>query len=43
MRAFVAIEIYSNEIINLISKFQSEININAKPVESHNFILHCNF
>ncbi len=36
MRAFVAIEIYSNEIINLISKFQSEININAKPVESHN-------
>ncbi len=37
MRAFVAIEIYSNEIINLISKFQSEININAKPVEPHNF------
>lgn len=36
MRSFVAIEIYSNEIINLISKFQSEININAKPVEPHN-------
>lgn len=36
MRAFVAIEIYSNEIINLISKFQSEININAKPVEPYN-------
>jgi RNA 2',3'-cyclic 3'-phosphodiesterase len=36
MRVFVAIEIYSNEIINLISKFQSEININAKPVEPHN-------
>lgn len=36
MRAFVAIEIYSNEIINLISKFQSEININAKPVELRN-------
>ena len=36
MRAFVAIEIYSNEIINLISKFQSEININAKPVEPPN-------
>ena len=36
MRAFVAIEIYSNEIINLISKFQSKININAKPVEPHN-------
>src|SRR3989344_1627957 len=36
MRAFVAIEIYSNKIINLVSKFQSEININAKPVEPHN-------
>ena len=36
MRAFVAIEIYSNEIINLISKFQSEININAKPIEPQN-------
>ena len=36
MRVFVAIEICSNEIINLISKFQSEININAKPVEPHN-------
>ena len=36
MRAFVAIEIYSNEIINLISKFQSEININAKPIDPHN-------
>jgi 2'-5' RNA ligase len=36
MRVFVAIEISSNEIINLISKFQSEIHINAKPVEPHN-------
>ncbi|NOS62068.1 MAG: RNA 2',3'-cyclic phosphodiesterase [Nitrosarchaeum sp.] len=36
MRSFVAIEIYSNEIINLISKFQSEININAKPVAPYN-------
>ena len=36
MRVFVAIEISSNKIINLISKFQSEININAKPVEPHN-------
>ncbi len=36
MRTFVAIEISSNEIINSISKFQSEININAKPVEPHN-------
>jgi 2'-5' RNA ligase len=36
MRVFVAIEISSDKIINLISKFQSEININAKPVELHN-------
>ena len=36
MRTFVAIEISSNEIIDSISKFQSEININAKPVEPHN-------
>jgi 2'-5' RNA ligase len=36
MRIFVAIEISSNEIIDSISKFQSEININAKPVEPHN-------
>ena len=36
MRTFVAIEISSNEIINSISKFQSEININAKSVEPHN-------
>ena len=36
MRIFVAIEISSNKIIDSISKFQSEININAKPVEPHN-------
>ena len=36
MRTFVAIEISSNEIIDSISKFQSKININAKPVEPHN-------
>ena len=36
MRCFVAVEISSNEITNLISKFQSEININAKSVEPHN-------
>ena len=36
MRSFVAIEISSDKIINSISKFQSEININAKPVEPHN-------
>ena len=36
MRSFVAIEISSDKIIDSISKFQSEININAKPVEPHN-------
>jgi len=36
MRVFVAIEITSDKIIDSISKFQSEININAKPVELHN-------
>jgi len=36
MRVFLAIEISSDKIINLISKFQSEININAKPIESQN-------
>jgi len=35
MRVFVAIEISSDKI-NLISKFQSEININAKPIEPQN-------
>ncbi len=37
MRTFVAIEISNNDIINSIKKFQSEININAKPVEPKNF------
>ena len=37
MRSFVAIEISNNDIINSIKKFQTEININAKPVESENF------
>ena len=36
MRVFVAVEITSDKIINSISKFQSEINIDAKPVELHN-------
>ena len=36
MRTFVAIEITSSEIINSISKFQTEINIKAKPIEPHN-------
>ena len=36
MRAFVAIEISNKEIINSISKFQSEIKIQAKPVEPKN-------
>ncbi len=37
MRSFVAIEISNNNIINSIKKFQTEININAKPVEPKNF------
>ena len=36
MRTFVAIEISNDNIINSIKKFQSEININAKPVEPKN-------
>ncbi len=36
MRTFVAIEISNGNIINSIKKFQSEININAKPVELKN-------
>ncbi len=36
MRTFVAIEISNNDIINSIKKFQSEININANPVEPSN-------
>ncbi len=37
MRTFVAIEISNDNIINSIKKFQSEININAKPVEPKNY------
>lgn len=37
MRTFVAIEISDNHVIESIKKFQSEININAKPVEPKNF------
>ena len=36
MRAFVAVEISNQEIISLIKKFQSEVNIKAKPVDSQN-------
>jgi 2'-5' RNA ligase len=36
MRTFVAIEISNSNIINSIKKFQSKININAKPVEPKN-------
>ena len=36
MRAFVAVEISNKEVINSITKFQSEINIIAKPVEPQN-------
>ena len=37
MRTFVAIEISDNHVIESIKKFQSKININAKPVEAKNF------
>ena len=36
MRTFVAIEISNEKVIDEISKFQSRININAKPVEPKN-------
>ena len=36
MRVFVAVEISDKEVINLITKFQSQINIEAKPVEPQN-------
>ena len=37
MRVFVAIEIENKEIIESIEKFQNEMQIDAKPVESKNF------
>jgi len=37
MRTFVAVEISNESIINSIKKFQTEISIDAKPVESKNF------
>ena len=36
MRAFVAVEISNDEVINSITKFQSKINIEAKPVKPQN-------
>ncbi|WP_299292691.1 hypothetical protein [Nitrosopumilus sp.] len=40
MRTFVAIDITNQQVIDSIKKFQLELSINAKPVESKNFILH---
>ena len=37
MRAFVAIEITDSKVIDVIQKFQKEIKIDARPVESKNF------
>ncbi len=37
MRTFVAVEISNSNVINSIRKFQDEINISVKPVESRNF------
>ena len=36
MRAFVAIEVSDQTVLNSIQKVQSELNIKAKPVELHN-------
>jgi 2'-5' RNA ligase len=36
MRAFVAVEISNEKVINSITKFQSKINIEAKPVKPQN-------
>ena len=36
MRAFVAIEVNDQGVLNSIHKIQSELNIKAKPVELHN-------
>ena len=36
MRAFVAIEVSSKDVLNSIHKIQTELNIKAKPVELHN-------
>ncbi len=36
MRTFVAVEISNREVISLITKFQSEFNVNAKPVKPQN-------
>ncbi len=36
MRVFVAIEISNEDVINSIEKFQSQMKIKAKPVESKN-------
>ena len=36
MRTFVAVELSNENVINSIKKFQTKININAKPVNSKN-------
>jgi 2'-5' RNA ligase len=36
MRAFVAVEISNEEVVNSITELQSKINIKAKPVEPQN-------
>ena len=36
MRAFVAIEVNNQNVLNSIYQVQSELNIEAKPVELHN-------
>jgi len=36
MRTFVAVEIQNNDVLDHIAKFQSELNIKAKPVSKEN-------
>ena len=36
MRTFVAVEISNDQVINMISKFQLKINVNAKSVKPQN-------
>lgn len=36
MRTFVAVEVSDEAVIESISKFQSRINVNARPVKPHN-------
>ncbi len=36
MRVFVAVEVSNSQVIEKISKFQTDLRVNGKPVEPHN-------